>query len=87
MSVIRRQDALRLIREKGNPFTLEYVMYSESRGTGGQIKRLVNCEVVGAAQDLSENMMINIRQVGVPNDHPHPVYIYLIIKYNDMRVV
>lgn len=84
--MIRLKDALLVMEDKSMPFSIDFITYDKKRKTGGKIISLTNCETVGSQFSQGKNAMRNIKQRH-HSSHPYPVHIWLILKFNDQKVI
>lgn len=80
------REALGLMDNKSEPFSIKFCSYDESRKRGGEIITLNDCVKVGASHNRKENDTINVKQINRPDAHPYVVHTHLIMALNETDI-
>ena len=78
-------DALNLMDQKEDPFSIKFVTFNKKKQSGGEIIEMPEAVKCGLAVNMMKNGLIGIRHPDNTN-HPIPVHIRLITEVNGQKI-
>lgn len=79
--------SIKEMRESKKPFSVEYITYSTTRQTGGEVVKMKNVLEVGQQANANRNQMIAFREADKVDGNIRRCYIYSVQKFNNKKIV